>query len=41
MAGNLLIFPPDEVLSKVKIFKGLTEAEETYINDKFSTLLGG
>ena len=41
MAGNPLIFPPDEVLSKVKIFKGLTEAEETYFNDKFSTLLGG
>jgi hypothetical protein len=41
MAGNPLIFPPDEVLSKVKIFKGLTEAEEKYFNDKFSTLLGG
>ena len=41
MAGNPLIFPPDEVLSKVKIFKGLTEDEETYFNNKFSALLGG
>ncbi|MFL5777235.1 MAG: spermidine/putrescine ABC transporter substrate-binding protein [Chloroflexota bacterium] len=41
MAGNPLIFPPDDVLSKVKIFKGLSEDEETYFNDKFSTLLGG
>jgi spermidine/putrescine transport system substrate-binding protein len=41
MAGNPLIFPPDEILSKVKIFKGLSEADETYFNDKFSGLLGG
>jgi spermidine/putrescine transport system substrate-binding protein len=41
MAGNPLIFPPDDVLSQVKIFKGLTEEEETYFNNKFSALLGG
>ena len=41
MAGNPLIFPPDDVLAKVKIFKGLSEADETYFNDKFSGLLGG
>jgi spermidine/putrescine transport system substrate-binding protein len=40
MAGNPLIFPPADVLSQVKIFKGLTEEEETYFNDQFSTLTG-
>jgi spermidine/putrescine transport system substrate-binding protein len=40
MAANPLIFPPEDVLAKVKIFKGLTEAEETYFNDKFSALIG-
>jgi spermidine/putrescine transport system substrate-binding protein len=40
MAGNPLIFPPDDVLANVKIFKGLTEDEETYFNDQFSTLFG-
>jgi spermidine/putrescine transport system substrate-binding protein len=40
LAANPLIFPPDDVLAKVKIFKGLTEEEETYFNDKFSVLLG-
>jgi len=41
MAANPLIFPPDDVLAQVKIFKGLTEDEETYFNNKFSALLGG
>jgi spermidine/putrescine transport system substrate-binding protein len=41
MAANPLIFPPDDVLAQVKIFKGLTEEEETYFNNKFSALLGG
>ena len=40
IANNPLIFPPDDVLAKVKIFKGLSEEEETYFNDKFSVLLG-
>ena len=29
MAENPLIFPPDDVLAKLKIFKGLSEDEET------------
>jgi hypothetical protein len=41
MAGNPLIFPPQDILSQVKIFKGLSEAEETYFNNQFSKLLGG
>lgn len=40
LAANPLIFPPDDVLAKVKIFKGLSEEDETYFNDKFSVLLG-
>jgi spermidine/putrescine transport system substrate-binding protein len=40
MAANPLIFPPEDVLSQVKIFKGLSEEEETYFNDKFSALIG-
>jgi spermidine/putrescine transport system substrate-binding protein len=40
MAANPLIFPPADVLSQVKIFKGLPEDEETYFNDQFSTLIG-
>jgi len=41
LASNPLIFPSDEVLAKVKIFKGLTEEEETYFNDKFQEVSGG
>jgi spermidine/putrescine transport system substrate-binding protein len=40
LAANPLIFPPEDILAKVKIFKGLSEEEETYFNDKFSVLLG-
>jgi spermidine/putrescine transport system substrate-binding protein len=40
MAENPLIFPPDDVLANVHIFKGLTEDEETYMNDKFSEVTG-
>ena len=40
IAGNPLIFPPEDILAKVKIFKGLSEEDETYFNDKFSVLLG-
>ena len=40
LAASPLIFPPDDVLAKVKIFKSLTEDEETAFNDKFSALLG-
>jgi spermidine/putrescine transport system substrate-binding protein len=40
LAESPLIFPPAEVLANVKIFKSLTEDEETEFNDKFSALLG-
>ena len=40
LAESPLIFPPDDVLANVKIFKTLTEDEETAFNDKFSALTG-
>ena len=40
LAESPLIFPPAEVLANVKIFKSLTEADETYFNDKFSAVTG-
>jgi spermidine/putrescine transport system substrate-binding protein len=40
LAESPLIFPPDDVLANVKIFKTLTEDEETVFNDKFSALTG-
>ena len=40
LAKSPLIFPPDEVLAKVRIFKTLTEAEEKEFNDKFSRTTG-
>jgi spermidine/putrescine transport system substrate-binding protein len=40
LADSPLIFPPAEFLAKLKIFKSLSEAEETSFNDKFSTLIG-
>ena len=40
LAESPLIFPPEDVLAKVKIFKTLTEDEETVFNDKFSALTG-
>ena len=40
LAESPLIFPPDDVLAKVKIFKTLTEEDETYFNDKFSAVTG-
>ena len=40
MAENPLIFPPDDVLANVKIFKGLTEDEETHFNEAFSEVTG-
>jgi spermidine/putrescine transport system substrate-binding protein len=40
LAESPLIFPPDDVLANVKIFKTLTEADETYFNDKFSAVIG-
>lgn len=40
LAESPLIFPPDDVLAKVKIFKTLTEDEEASFNDKFSVVSG-
>ena len=40
LADSPLIFPSADVLAKTKIFKSLTEDEETYFNDGFSTLIG-
>ncbi len=40
LAESPLIFPPDDVLENVKIFKTLSEEDETYFNDKFSAVTG-
>jgi spermidine/putrescine transport system substrate-binding protein len=40
LAENPLIFPDDATLAKVHIFRGLDEAEETYLNDEFSKVQG-
>jgi spermidine/putrescine transport system substrate-binding protein len=40
LADSPLIFPPDDVLANVRIFKTLTEEEETGYNDKFSAVTG-
>jgi spermidine/putrescine transport system substrate-binding protein len=40
LAESPLIFPPPEVLANVKIFKTLTEEEESVYNDKFSEVTG-
>lgn len=40
LAESPLIFPPAEALAKVRIFKTLTEEEETAYNDKFSQVTG-
>ncbi len=40
LAESPLIFPPDDVLANVKIFKTLTEEDESYFNDKFSAVTG-
>jgi spermidine/putrescine transport system substrate-binding protein len=40
IANNPLIFPPDDVLAKLKIFKSLAEDDETYFNQQFQTVSG-
>jgi spermidine/putrescine transport system substrate-binding protein len=40
LAENPLIFPPDDVLANLHIFKGLTEDEESAFNDRFSEVTG-
>jgi spermidine/putrescine transport system substrate-binding protein len=40
LAENPLIFPPDDVLANLHIFKGLSEDEESSFNDRFSEVTG-
>jgi spermidine/putrescine transport system substrate-binding protein len=40
LAENPLIFPPDDVLANLHIFKGLSEEEESAFNDAFSEVTG-
>jgi len=40
IANNPLIFPPDDILAKLKIFKSLTEDDETYFNTQFLAVSG-
>jgi spermidine/putrescine transport system substrate-binding protein len=40
LADNPLIFPPAEMLANVQPFKSLSEEEEVYMNDQFSSLTG-
>jgi spermidine/putrescine transport system substrate-binding protein len=40
LAESPLIFPPEDVLANVRIFKTLTEEEESEYNDKFSEVTG-
>ena len=40
IANNPLIFPPDDILAKLKIFKSLTEDDETYFNAQFQGVSG-
>jgi spermidine/putrescine transport system substrate-binding protein len=40
LADNPLMFPDDATLQEVHIFRGLTEEEETYLNDEFSVVTG-
>jgi spermidine/putrescine transport system substrate-binding protein len=40
LAENPLIFPPDDVLANLHIFKGLSEDEESVFNDRFSEVTG-
>jgi len=41
VAGNPLIFPSQEVLSRSHVFRGLTADEETNYNRKFQTIVTG
>ena len=40
MANNPLIFPPEDILSRLHIFVGLSEEDEAYFDEQFATLLG-
>jgi spermidine/putrescine transport system substrate-binding protein len=40
VANNPLIFPPDSVTAKLKIFGALSEDDEAYFNQQFAKVLG-
>jgi spermidine/putrescine transport system substrate-binding protein len=40
LAASELIFPSAETLAGVSRFKSLSEEDETYFNDQFSSLIG-
>jgi len=40
VANNPLIFPPADILARLHIFGGLSEADETYFNQQFATVTG-
>ena len=40
IAKNPLIFPPDEILSKLHVFASLSEEDESYFNEQFAKVLG-
>lgn len=40
VAKNPLIFPPADILARLHIFGGLSEADETYFNQQFATVTG-
>ena len=39
-ADNELVFPTEEVLSRSRVFRGLSEEEETKYNERFQALIG-
>ena len=40
VANNPLIFPPDAIVAKLRIFGALNEADEKYFNQQFAKVLG-
>ena len=40
IANNPLIFPPEDVLARLKIFVGLSEDDEAYFDEQFATVTG-
>jgi len=40
IAKNPLIFPPEDILARLHIFGGLSEADEAYFNEQFAKILG-
>lgn len=40
VANNPLIFPPDDLMAKLRVFGALTEDDERYFNEQFAKVLG-